>query len=113
MFNYKYMNNMCNNGMCKANIYEDKCDNVTNYDICEDECMCGFDEYDMYNFPTNPMFGQAYVPMQRLTNTFTPCVGLKMGTLFPEMYSNYIPCQSLMENNMIREMNQIGEGCNK
>lgn len=77
-----------------------------------DCCECGFDEE--YNvFPENPMFGQSYVPMQYMDRTFKPCVGLKMGTIFPELVSPYMPCQSMRENEFIAETNMIKEGCNK
>ena len=77
-----------------------------------DCCECGFDEE--YNvFPENPMLGQSYVPMQYMDQTFKPCVGLKMGTIFPELVSPYTPCQSMREIDYIRETNIIKEGCNK
>lgn len=77
-----------------------------------DCCECGFDEE--YNvFPENPMLGQSYVPMQYMDRTFKPCVGLKMGTIFPELVSPYMPCQSMRENEFIAETNMIKEGCNK
>ncbi len=83
---------------------------------CQDddecECGCGFDEEESV-FPTNPMFGQSYVPWQTMDKTFKPCVGLKMGTIFPELVSPYVPCQSMEEIEYIKQTNQIGEGCNK
>ena len=53
------------------------------------------------------------VPFQYMDKTFKPCVGLKMGTIFPELVSPYVPCQSMEEINFIRESNEIGKGCNK
>ena len=38
---------------------------------------------------------QSYVPWQTLGETFTPEVGLKMGTIFPELVSPYSPGESL------------------
>ena len=58
-------------------------------------------------------FGQSYVPIQRMNETFTPRVGLKMGTIFPELVSPYVPGQSLAENVYLRCNNEIKEGCNK
>ena len=58
------------------------------------ECACGFDEQESV-FPLNPMLGQSYVPMQKMTNVFTPICGLKNGSLFPELVSPYYPCQSV------------------
>ena len=78
----------------------------------DDSCTCGFDKEDSI-FPENPVLGQSYVPIQKMEKTFVPCVGLKMGTLFPELVSPYKPCQSLEENAFIKDMNTIKEGCNK
>ena len=61
-------------------------------------CGCGFDE-DMNLFPNNPML--------------TPCCGLKMGTIFPELVSPYRPGQSMEFNDYLRARNEIGEGCNR
>jgi len=77
-----------------------------------DCCECGFDEE--YNvFPENPMLAQSYVPYQYMDKTFKPCVGLKMGTIFPELVSPYNPCQDMREMDYIAATNKIKEGCNK
>ena len=91
---------------------ETKCDNVlTNYNVDLDSCDCGFDEeFDV--FPTNPMYGQSYVPIQVMDRTFTPPAGLKHGTIFPELVSPYCPNQSMEEIEFIKMTNKIGEGCN-
>ena len=47
-----------------------------------------------------------------MNQTFIPCVGLKMGTIFPELVSPYMPGQSQREIEYIRNTNQIKEGCN-
>lgn len=84
-----------------------------NYSYCDssDECSCGFDEES--NFPYNVMYGHAYVPNQRMTKTFTPDVGLKHGTIFPELVSPYSPNQSIAVIEYLKARNEIGEGCNK
>ena len=115
------MNNEYNNDSCNANsdIIEDHCSNVGNnmYSTCNqnqytDCCECGFDEE--YNvFPENPMLGQSYVPIQYMDKTFKPCVGLKMGTIFPELVSPYMPGQSMNEIEYLAATNTIKEGCNK
>lgn len=108
------MNNSYQKEACEEqnDIMETACNHVVSYEQDMDGCDCGFDEE--YNvFPENPMLGQSYVPIQYMDKTFKPCVGLKMGTLFPELVSPYVPCQSMEEINYIREMNQIGKGCNK
>lgn len=74
-------------------------------------CGCGFDE-EINLFPSNPMLAQSYVPIQYMDKTFTPCCGLKMGTIFPELVSPYRPGQSMQEIDYIRSRNEIGEGCN-
>ena len=79
----------------------------------EDNCECGFDDYEFNPFPENPVLGQSYVPIQQMDKTFKPNVGLKMGTIFPELVMPYSPGQSMMENEYIAATNMIKEGCNK
>lgn len=104
----------CNQCDCnKEDMIEDICDDV-NYCNCNcdmDECECGFDE-ECGAFPANYMYGQSYVPIQVMNKTFTPEVGLRMGTIFPELVSPYMPGQSMAEIEYIRNANKIGEGCN-
>ena len=102
----------CNNKK-ETDYLDDTCEYVQNVqDIHEDSCECGFDE-DNNMFPENPMLAQSYVPWQTMEKTFVPCVGLKMGTIFPELVSPYTPGQSMREIEYIRNANKIGEGCNK
>ena len=77
-----------------------------------DNCGCGFEEEPSV-FPANPMLAQSYVPIQQMDKTFTPCCGLKMGTIFPELVSPYQPCQNMQEMEYLRNANEIGEGCNQ
>ena len=44
--------------------------------------------------------------------THLPDVGLKMGTIFPELVSPYMPCQSMHKIEYLRMSNEIKEGCN-
>lgn len=69
----------CNNCGITADYYTQNAD---------DSCNCGFEEAENV-FPSNPMFGQSYVPVQTMDKTFTPCVRFKNG--------NYIPrtCKSI------------------
>ena len=91
---------------------ETKCNNeVSNYNMSTDSCACGFDE-EFNPFPTNPMYGQSYVPIQIMDRTFTPAAGLRNGTIFPELVSPYCPNQSIEEIEFIKMTNKIGEGCN-
>mgnify|MGYP005780149097 CR=1 FL=1 len=122
MFRRRYkkcfcMNNNSFNTNANNNLIEDKCDNVRPYDCEEietDMCSCGFDEeYEMSVFPENPMLAQSYVPLQFMDKTFKPEVGLKMGTIFPELVSPYMPCQSMRVNEFLESTNKVGEGCNK
>ena len=76
------------------------------------DCGCGFDEEPSV-FPLNPMLAQSYVPIQEMDKTFTPCCGLKMGTIFPELVSPYMPGQSMKEIEYLKSTNEIGEGCNQ
>ena len=93
------------------NKYDDTCKHVPNHMENYDECECGFGK-ESNLFPDNPMFGQSYVPWQTMDRTFTPEVGLEMGTIFPELVSPYYPGQSLDEMEFLRATNKIGEGCN-
>lgn len=45
-------------------------------------------------FPNKVLYGNAYVPNQRLRNVFSPKEGLEKGTMFPELVSIYNPGQS-------------------
>ena len=104
----------CNNCNDKkeTDYIDDTCEYVQNVQDIQDYCECGFDE-DNNLFPENPMLAQSYVPWQTMEKTFVPCVGLKMGTIFPELVSPYMPGQSMREIEYIRNTNKIGEGCNR
>ena len=91
---------------------ETKCANVQSYEDDFDSCGCGFDE-EKSVFPKNPMLAQSYVPIQYMDKVFKPCIGLKMGTIFPELVSPYMPGQSMEEINYIEATNKIGKGCNQ
>ena len=83
-------NNMHNDDNCK---YETMCNNMSNdTENFNTNCSCWFDDDVTDNvFPENPMFGQSYVPVQTLNETFMPCCGLDKGTIFPELVSPYCP----------------------
>ena len=104
------INNACKACNTNAEYYHNSNMNI-NMDMTmssndDDSCSCGFNEEDSL-FPDNPVLGQSYVPIQKMGKTFVPCVGLKMGTLFPELVSPYKPCQSLEEIAFIKDMNTI------
>ena len=101
----------CNNNNAEANYYEDSCMDVEDAMDMYDECGCGFDE-DFSYFPENPVLAQSYVPRQKLNKTFIPSVGLKMGTIYPELVRPYEPGQSMAEIEYLKSRNDIGEGCN-
>ena len=120
MFTRRYKKCYCmNNTVCTNNtdILENKCNDVCScsFENCNNnECDCGFDEdYELSVFPENPMLAQSYVPLQFMDKTFKPCVGLKTGTIFPELVSPYMPCQSMRTNEFLEKSNIIGKGCNK
>ena len=109
---------------CMNNNYNKKCNEDMLETACQNKCPCqendydnncgcGFDD-DNYQdvFPENPMLAQSYVPIQYMDKTFKPCVGLKMGTIYPELVSPYMPGQSMEEMAYIEKTNKIGEGCN-
>ena len=110
--NNNYQENSCE---LENEIIEKSCSNANSpctsneYVDC---CECGFDEE--YNvFPENPMLAQSYVPWQFMDKTFKPEVGLKMGTIFPELVSPYMPGQGMAEIAYLKKSNKIGEGCNE
>lgn len=109
------MNNNYNNDYsCDSHndMIEQQCNNVVSYENYADSCGCGFDEEPSV-FPENPMLAQSYVPYQYMNKTFIPSVGLKMGTIFPELVSPYVPGQSMEEIEYLKNSNKIGKGCNK
>ncbi len=65
---------------------------------------CGFAESSSV-FPVNYMYGQSYVPIQYIDSTFRPEVGLKMGTIFPELVSPYEPGQNMREIQFLASQN--------
>lgn len=109
--NYFNMQHVCNT----SDMIETSCNNVfSNTQNNNEHCCCGFDDDNYENvFPSNPMLAQSYVPIQTMNETFKPCVGLKHGTIFPELVSQYMPCDSMRQNELIRRTNTIGEGGNK
>lgn len=101
----------CMQNNFNSNLFENNCNHINSSPNYNSNCSCGFD--DGYSvFPTNYMFGQSYVPIHQMNNTFLPEVGLEKGTIFPELVDPYKPCQSIEEINYIANSNKIGEGCN-
>lgn len=101
------------NGDCDKKDVEDS---LPCSDMCttnEMNCMCGFDTDEDSTFPSNPMLAQSYVPIQKMNKVFSPEVGLRMGTIFPELVSPYYPGQSIQTNDFLKATNTIGEGCNR
>ena len=56
---------------------------------------------------SNIELAQSYVPWQIMGETFTPDVGLKMGTIFPELVSPYIPGESLEIMNYLARRDNV------
>ena len=102
--------NCCNNSNCqKCNMNNCPCNRGM-----DDDCECGYIEDKKESvFPENPVLGQSYVPIQTMGKTYIPSVGLKMGTIYPELVMPYKPCQSLEDIAFIKAMNTVKEGCNK
>ena len=113
-YNPEIIESLCNDVGTTADYAQDPGNSCRrNNMVNTNSCSCGFDEEPVSNmFPSNPMLGQSYVPLQEMNRTFTPCCGLKMGTIFPELVSPYMPGQSMAENDYLRRNNEIGEGCN-
>ena len=96
------------------NTLEQICNNYnTNDQNYDKNCICGFDDDNLYNvLPLNPNLAQSYVPIQTLDETFKPCLGLKCGTIYPELVSPYSPGDSMKQIKYLEQSNVIGEGCN-
>ena len=96
-------------------MYETLCNNTANnnngYNM---NCSCGFDD-DITGdvFPTNPMFGQSYVPFHTMDETYMPNCGLDKGTIFPELVSDYYPGWPMDQIQYLMDSNEIKEGCNR
>lgn len=103
---YRYQNSSkccsCSNNMVNV-------PNVSNQND-KQKCSCGFENQNV--FPTNYMYGQSYVPIQYIDKTFKPEIGLKMGTIFPELVSPYDPGDSMKENMYLREKTRNIGKCN-
>ena len=112
---YCMNNNYCNPNCVKQDMLENSCNNICNNNPSYNEnCGCGFDDENLSDvFPENPMLAQSYVPTQFLNETFKPCVGLKNGTIFPELVSPYMPGDSMKQIKYLEKTNTIGKGCNK
>lgn len=93
-FNPYENRNMQNNNMMQNNMAQNISNQNQNNDD-DDDCACGFN--DPMVFPENFMYGQSYVPIQYIDSTFKPEIGLKMGTIFPELVSPYEPGQNMRE----------------
>lgn len=111
-YNPKVIETICDDVGVTAEYSDCDCCNCSHQVDNTKNCGCGFDEEESL-FPSNPMLAQSYVPIQNLDKTFTPCCGLKMGTIFPELVSPYRPGQSMEEIAYLKARNEIGEGCNK
>ena len=117
MYNRRYKKYHCMNNNQVDKCEKEKLEEACQYTYCkcqdydDDDCECGFDE-EQSVFPEYPMLGQSYVPIQHMDKTFQPNIGLKMGTIYPELVSPYSPGQSMKEIAYLEATNKIGEGCN-
>ena len=87
----------CNHCSCNSSINQTSNATVETY-ACNNQPVQSV-------FPTNPMLGQSYVPIQYMSKTFTPQCGLKNGTLFPELVNQYYPGQSMMDLDYLKMEN--------
>ncbi len=114
---YDPMETQKDNNNCGCNdeesIYDNSCGCFNNSnDEYMSSCACGFNEpYSV--FPTDPTIAESYVPAQNFTKAYKSCIGLKKGTIFPELVNTYCPGQSMEEIAYLRDTNKIGEGCNQ
>lgn len=90
-----YYDNMENNKMINNMSYNNQF-----ADTCSGCNKCTYNLQSV--FPNNYLYGYAYTPVQTLSEIFTPQVGLKQGTIFPELVSPYCPGQSMDFINSLR-----------
>ena len=102
----------CQNNHCCHSNSQNNIINSSNNMQCDEKCKCGF-ENDPTVFPENYMYGQSYVPIQYLNKIFKPEVGLKMGTIFPELVSPYIPGQCMDEYDYLRNKTKNEGQCSQ
>ena len=57
------------------------------------------------------MYGHSYVAHQKMNQVYAPEMGIKMGTIFPELVSPYCPGQSIEMIDYLKNFNQAGGGC--
>ena len=109
MFNKNYYRSCgCNDD---KSLYNTSCNNYSNDEYMSD-CACGFNEpYSV--FPSDPTIAESYVPAQYLNKVFKNNIGLKNGTMYPELVRTYAPGQSMEEIAYLENTNQIKEGCNQ
>ena len=107
-----YNNSDCG---CKDNdsIYDNSCGcGAYSNDEYMSDCACGYNE-PYSAFPSDPTLAESYVPTQYLNKAYKSCIGLKKGTIFPELVNNYYPCESMDIIEYLKNSNKIGEGCNQ
>ena len=86
--------------------------NMNNNQNHNNDFSCGFDMDSNSVFPNDLMYGQSYVPIQTMNKVFNPETGLKMGTIYPELVSPYLPCQSIRTIEFLKNSNDFREGIN-
>ena len=59
--NNNYSNSNVQNALANQGVLETACNEPCSYPTYNQDCGCGFDEYDNI-FPENPMLAQSYVP---------------------------------------------------
>ncbi len=111
-YNPEVIENLCKNVGTSAEYEETNNSGCGCMQNMQTNCTCGFDDEESA-FPSNPMLAQSYVPIQKMNRTFTPKCGLKMGTIYPELVSPYVPGQGMAEIEYLKNANEIGEGCNR
>ncbi len=99
-------NRKCGCNMCSN---QSNSNNNNSNNSNDEKCSCGFKDQNV--FPINYMYGQSYVPIQYIDQTFKPNVGLQMGTIFPELVDPYSPGQSMNENAYLRRATQSEGQC--
>ena len=75
--------------------------------------LCILEAMNKYEKDVEKHYGKNVITDDKKMEQLGYDIGLKMGTIFPELVSPYFPGQSMEEINFIEKTNEIGKGCNK
>ena len=117
--NYKYCGCQKNGDIISEEDFDYSCStengcesNYVDEDTYVTEYPCGFEE-PYSQFPTNATLAESYIPVQRFEKVFRSCLGLKNGTIFPELVDVYEPGESMDRIKYLKSTKNYKGGSNK